>query len=155
MDADTPSRVTRTEQGRDDGAIFGSNFPPTTTQEDLSEAERKYEQFVVRLSFALLSLKQVGFLSGFIIIGLGNTCISYIRTRIMSRCSPTSSYHRPGGGPSASNVQRIHTACPLVLWGDVLKIRKPLDPATSSAILKELTRTVSRFGGSHNPSRVL
>ena len=35
--------------------------------------------------------------------------------------------------------------------GDILG----LDLATSSAILKELTGTVSRYRGSHNPSRVL
>ena len=56
MDTDTPSQVARTEQGHDDGAIFLSNFPPTTTQEELSEVERKYKQFVMRMPFALLSL---------------------------------------------------------------------------------------------------
>ena len=58
MDADTPLRATRTEQGRDDGALFVSNFLPTTTQEELSEALEpfgKYEQFVMRMSFAFLS----------------------------------------------------------------------------------------------------
>jgi hypothetical protein len=59
MDTDTLSRATRTEQGRDDGAIFVSNFPPTTTQEELLEALKpfgKYEQFVMCMSFAILSL---------------------------------------------------------------------------------------------------
>ncbi|KAF8492404.1 hypothetical protein F5888DRAFT_1730566 [Russula emetica] len=32
---DTPSRATRTKQGRDDGAIFVSSFSPTTLQEEL------------------------------------------------------------------------------------------------------------------------
>jgi len=31
-DRDTPSRVTRTEQGRDDGVIFVSDFPRMTTE---------------------------------------------------------------------------------------------------------------------------
>jgi hypothetical protein len=88
MDTDTLSRVTRTEQGHDDGAIFVSNFPSTTTQEELSEVERKYKQFMMRMPFALLSLKQVGFLSGFIIISPGSGYayfVSYIPTGIMSR----------------------------------------------------------------------
>jgi hypothetical protein len=34
---------------------------------------------------------------------------------------------------------------------DVLEIGKPLNLATSSAILKELIRTVSRFRGLHDP----
>ena len=60
-DTDTLSRATRTEseQGRDDGAIFLSNFPPTTTREELLEALEpfgKYERFVMRMSFAFLSL---------------------------------------------------------------------------------------------------
>jgi hypothetical protein len=63
MDTDTPSWVARTEQGHDDGAIFLSNFPPTTTQEELSEVERKYKQFVMRMPFALLSLSQASGLS--------------------------------------------------------------------------------------------
>jgi hypothetical protein len=37
-ETDTPSRATRTEQGRDDGAILVSNSPPTTTEEELLEA---------------------------------------------------------------------------------------------------------------------
>ncbi|KAF8492402.1 hypothetical protein F5888DRAFT_1730527, partial [Russula emetica] len=47
---DTPSRTTRTMQGRDDGAIFVSRFSPTTTQEELLEALEpfgKHEQFVM------------------------------------------------------------------------------------------------------------
>jgi hypothetical protein len=38
MDTDTLSWATRTEQGRDDGAISVSNFPPTMTQEELLKA---------------------------------------------------------------------------------------------------------------------
>jgi RNA recognition motif-containing protein len=59
MDTDTPSRAKRTEQGRDGGAIFVSNFPPTMTQEELLEALEpfgKYEKLVMRIFFAFLSL---------------------------------------------------------------------------------------------------
>jgi RNA recognition motif-containing protein len=60
MDTDTPSRAIRT--GRDDGAIFVSNFPPTMTQQELLKALEpfgKYEEFVMRMSFALsLSLSR-------------------------------------------------------------------------------------------------
>ena len=58
-DADTPSRVTRNEQGRYDRTIFVSDFPPTTMQEELLEALEpfgKYEQFVMRMSFLSHSL---------------------------------------------------------------------------------------------------
>jgi RNA recognition motif-containing protein len=57
---DASSWATLTEQCRDGGAIFVSNFPPTTTQEELLEALEpfgKYGQFVMRMSFAFLSNK--------------------------------------------------------------------------------------------------
>ena len=54
-----------------------------------------------------------------------------------------------GAEPSASNVQRIvHTVSP----SSLLELEKPLDPATCFSIFKELTQTVPRFRGLHNPS---
>lgn len=41
------------------------------------------------------------------------------------------------------------------ILADALERGKPLDSATSSAIVEELTQTVSRFRGLQNPSRVL
>ena len=73
-------------------------------------------------------------------------------------------------------ILSIHQRVPITLRGKILRIEraesrpyglppgslgndleqgKPPDPATCSAILEELTRTVSRFRGLHNPSRVL
>jgi hypothetical protein len=55
MGVDTPSWATRTEQGRDEVVIFVSDVSPTTAQEELLEALKpfgKYEQFVMRMSFA-------------------------------------------------------------------------------------------------------
>jgi hypothetical protein len=163
-DSDTPS-ATRTEQGRDDGGIFVSNFPPTTTQEEILEALGpfgKYEQFVMRMSFALLSvsLKQVGFLSGLIIIGPGSKRAHFIYSN-EDRVEDILSVHQQVPITVGGRTLRIERAenrpyrpSPGYL-GDDLEFGKPLDPATSSAILKELTRMVSGFKGSHNPSRVL
>jgi len=86
MDTDTLSRATRTEQGRDDGAIFVSNFPPTTTQEELLEALKpfgKYEQFVM-------------------CPGSKHTYFIYSNEDHVEEinCSPTSSYHRRGANLS-------------------------------------------------------
>ena len=58
MDADAPTRATRTERDLEGGAIFVSNFPPTTTREELLEALEpfgKYEEFKMRMSFTLVS----------------------------------------------------------------------------------------------------
>jgi hypothetical protein len=58
---------TRTEQGRDDGAIFVSSFHHNTTQEELSEALAsfgKYQRLVMRMSlfaFIIPSRSWVGF----------------------------------------------------------------------------------------------
>jgi hypothetical protein len=57
MNADTPSWATRTEQGRDDGATFVSNFLQDDTRGAIG-GTGKYEQFVTRMSFAFLSLSQ-------------------------------------------------------------------------------------------------
>jgi hypothetical protein len=51
-------------------------------------------------------------------------------------------------------VDRPYSLSPGTL-ADALELGKPPDPATSSAILEGLTRTVSRFKGLHNQSRVL
>jgi hypothetical protein len=74
MDATTALRAsssrtsyTRTEQGRDDGAIFVSSFHHNTTQEELSEALAsfgKYQRLVMRMSlfaFIIPSRSWVGF----------------------------------------------------------------------------------------------
>jgi RNA recognition motif. (a.k.a. RRM, RBD, or RNP domain) len=61
MDVDASTRATRTERDLEGGAIFVSNFPPTTTQEELLEALEpfgNYEEFKMRMSFTLLSRSQ-------------------------------------------------------------------------------------------------
>ena len=69
-DWDAPSRATRTEHVPGDGVIFVSNFPRMTTVEELSKGVEpfgKYEKFVMRMCF-FLSTRQVGFLSGLIVL---------------------------------------------------------------------------------------
>jgi hypothetical protein len=121
MDTDTPSLATRTEQGRADRAIFVSDLPPAAKQEELLESMEpfgKYEQFVTRMLFALLSLflKQVGSLSAIIIIDPGSKHAYFERgpCRANTKYSPTGSCHHPGADPP-------HRACressiQLVLW---------------------------------------
>ncbi|KAF8492390.1 hypothetical protein F5888DRAFT_911356 [Russula emetica] len=130
---------TRTEQGRDDGATFMSNFPPTMTQEELSEAERKYEQFVMRPGskyayFIYSNDDHVGE-----ILSVHQRVSITVRRRTLRIERAENRPYSPSPGSLA----------------DALELGKPLDPATCSAILRELTRTVSRVRGSHNPSRVL
>ena len=127
------SRVVMTEPPYDDarGAIGG-----------------RTEQFVMRMSFPFLSLKQVGFLSGLIITGPGSKYACFIYSD-EDHVEEILSVHQRAPNtirdePSASNVQRIvHPACPLFFGG------------RSSAILKEFTRMAPRFRGSHSPLRVL
>ena len=64
---------TQVRQGRDDGAMFVSNFHPDATQEELSEEVapfRKYERLIMRVPFSPFHfLEQLGLLSRLIIIG--------------------------------------------------------------------------------------
>ena len=107
-----------------------------------------------------LSLKQVDFLSGLIIIGPGSEHAYFIYSN-EDRVEEILSVHRRVPITIQGQTLRIERAenrpyrPSTVYLGDAPELEKPLDPATSSAILKELTRTVSRFRGSHNPSRVL
>ena len=88
MDTDTQSRATRGEQNRDNGASLCPTFPLRRHEElsmalePLTESFGEYEQFVVRMSFALRTLKQVCLLSGLYYHRSGlntlNTRISYI-----------------------------------------------------------------------------
>ncbi|KAF8492388.1 hypothetical protein F5888DRAFT_1858903 [Russula emetica] len=112
MDTDTPSRVTRTEQGRDDGAIFVSNFF-LTTQEELLEALEPFGKYESRFKIRVFiySDKERG------------------RTLPIERAEDRPYNLSPGS------------------TGHPLELGKPLDPTTFSDILKELTRTVPRFGG--------
>jgi hypothetical protein len=101
-----------------------------------------------------------GFLSGLVIIGPGSKAAYFIFSNedrvkdilIVHRRVPitvrgqTLRIERP--------VDRPHSLFPGTL-ADALELGKPLDPATSSAILEELTRTVPKFNGLHSPSRVL
>jgi hypothetical protein len=74
------------------------------------------------------------------------------------------------------HVLRVHQRVPITLRGQTLRMErathipysldtepsehlpergKPLDPAASSAVVEELKKTVPRWRGSHEPSRVL
>jgi hypothetical protein len=58
-DTDTPWQATGTERGHNGGVIFVSDLPRMSTEEELAEALElfgAYENFVMRMSFALLSL---------------------------------------------------------------------------------------------------
>jgi hypothetical protein len=102
----------------------------------------------------------MGFLSGLIIIGPGSKHAYFIYSngnRVEETLSVRQRVPITVGGQTLRIERakdRLYSMFPVSL-GDALEFGKPLDPATSSGILKELTRTVSRFRGSHNPSRVL
>jgi hypothetical protein len=68
----------------------------------------------------------------------------------------TNGFLSPSG---AKPTHRTHRQVPVQLvsgsLGYPLELGKPLDQATSSAILEELKRTVPRWRGSQEPSRVL
>jgi hypothetical protein len=156
------SSHTRYGQGRGDGAIFVSSFPPGTTPGELAEVLAqfgKYERMVMRMqflcfSFCVLLSKLV------VIIGPDSKYAFFVY----------SSEHR------AEEVLRVHHRIPITVrgrslriectenrpyslssasMGSPLEIGKPLDAATSSAIVEELRRTVPKWRGSNEPSRVI
>jgi hypothetical protein len=106
------------KQGEPDGAIFVSDFPLDTTQEELSEALGSlgmYERLVMRTFFIFLFRA-----------GLSDPthrprlkiCIFHVSERRCRQahiaCSPSRAYHHPG----ANSTYRTHPAPPvhLVTW---------------------------------------
>ncbi|KAH9044961.1 hypothetical protein EDB83DRAFT_2406379 [Lactarius deliciosus] len=136
-----PSRA-RTDQGDGRGAIFVSQFPLGTTQDDLWEALSrfgKYDKFVMRPGsryayFMYSSADRVE-----------QILRSHTRIPITIR------------GESLRierTVNRPYTLSPGS--SDIaLELGKPLDPAESRAIIEELKQTVPMWRGSYEPSRVL
>ncbi|KAI9435437.1 hypothetical protein H4582DRAFT_2130446, partial [Lactarius indigo] len=142
-----PSRAT-TDRGDGRGAIFVSQFPLGTTQEDLWEALSrfgKYEKFVMRMYNACIaSLARL--LSGFNTLGPGSRY----------------AYFMYSSEDRVEHILRSHTRIPITIRGESLRIErtvnrpytlspgssdialelgKPLDPAKSQAIIKELKQT--------------
>ena len=114
----------------------------------------------MRMSFAFLSLKQVRFLSGLIIIDPGSEHAYFIYSNKDSIEEILSVHQRApitvgGRIPRIQRAENRPSSPSTGPLGDAVELGKPLDPATSSAIFKELTQTVPRFRDSHKPSRVL
>ncbi|KAH9177213.1 hypothetical protein EDB89DRAFT_1519523 [Lactarius sanguifluus] len=119
-----PSRA-RTDQGDGRGAIFVSQFPLGTTQDDLWEALSrfgKYDKFVMR----------PGSRYAYFMYSSADRVEQILRshTRI----------------PITIRGESLRIA---------LELGKPLDPAESQTIIEELKQTVPRWRGSYEPSRVL
>ncbi|KAH9054768.1 hypothetical protein EDB87DRAFT_1419965 [Lactarius vividus] len=133
------SRIDR-DDGR--GAIFVSQFPQGTTQEELWEALLRfgnYEKFVMRPGsryayFMYSSADRVE-----------HILRSHERIPITIRGENLRierTVNRPYTlSPGSSDIS--------------LELGKPLDPAESQAIIEELKQTVPRWRGSYEPSRVL
>lgn len=153
------SSYTRAGKSPKDGAIFVSGFRPGTTLGEISEALAqfgKYERMVMRMfSFAISH-----FLPDSSSLGPDSKYAFFMY----------SSKNR------VEELLRVHQRIPITLEGRVLRIEstenrpyslshenqanslelgKPLDPMTSSAIVEELKRTVPKWRGSNEPSRVI
>ena len=80
----------------------------------------KFEQIVMRMSFVLPSLRQVGCLSGLIIIGPGSNYAYFIYSN-----------------EDAEEILSFHQRVPITVWGRILRIERA---ENSRAIIKELTQ---------------
>ena len=161
-----PSVPSLPTPGRDDGTIFVANFPPSSTEEELSKALEpfgKVEQIMMRMSFSLLlSLSQTSGPSErtCYIIGPGSK-YAYLVYPNKDHVERTLKDHHHNPIILQGRSLRIELAKnnPYSLTpgfsGDDLRLAEQIDPVTRGGIIKQLTRTVPKFRGSHDPSRVL
>ena len=120
---------TQVRQGRDDGAMFVSNFHPDVTQEELSEEVapfRKYERLIMRVSFSPFHfLEHLGFLSRLIIIGPDSKYAFFVysykdRVEQILRIHQRNFHHRPGAKPMHRTYRDSSIRhCPLGSWQTV------------------------------------
>ena len=161
-----PMRHEQDDDGGNGGSIFVANFPAGTTHKELSEVFAplgKYERFVMRMCFSSchLSLGTFFFLSRLVCLSGPGSKYAYF---VYSSDDPV------------ENLLRVHERVPITFRGqplriersmsrphtvsteeeeEVLEFAKPYDPATSSALIEELKRTVPGWKGTCEPSRVL
>jgi len=157
-----PSRA-KADRGDGRGAIFVSQFPSGTTQDELWEALSRfgrYERFVMRMY---------------------NACIAPLARLLTERtrhAGPGSryAYFMYSSDDPVEHILRSHSRIPITVRGESLRIERTvnrpytlspgssdvalelgrsLDPTASQAIIEELKQTVPRWRGSYEPSRVL
>jgi len=162
------ARHEKMDDGEGDGAIFVSNFPAGTTQEEVLEAVAplgKYEGIVMRTCFTS---------SFFFSLSLGRA----IRFSQPALTGPGSKYAYVMylSNDRVDDVLRAHDRLPITIRRKALRVErtenrpfilsnepsdstleigKSLDPAESSAVAEELKETVQKWRGSCEPSRVL
>jgi hypothetical protein len=150
----------REDRGDGSGAIFVSQFPSGTTQDELWEALSRfgrYERFVMRMYNACtISLARL-----------------LTRTRHVGPGSKYA-YFMYSSDERVEHILRSHGRIPITVRGESLRIErtvnrpysplhgssdlelgKSLEPAASKAIIEELKQTVPRWRGTYEPSRVL
>jgi hypothetical protein len=162
--ANATTNATRAKQdwGDGTGVIFVSQYPPGTTQDELSEAFSRfgrYEKFVTRM--------------------YNNLChFSSVLTERIAHAGPGSryAYFVYSSDDYVEQILRSHKRIPITVQGKNLRIERTtnqpytaspassdlalelgnsLDPEASEDIVEELTHTVPRWRGSTGPSRVL
>jgi hypothetical protein len=155
----TGASQARNDWGDGSGVIFVAAFPSGTTQNELSEAFSRFgrhEKCVMRVYNILYHL-------------------SSVLTERITRAGPGSkyAYFVYSSDDRVEQILCSHKRIPVTLHGIKLRIERTvnrpyyvssdlslelgtqLDPAASEAIIEELKRTVPRWRGSYEPSRVL
>jgi hypothetical protein len=159
-----------------DGAIFVSNFPAGTTQEEVLDALAplgKNEGIVMRTWFSPCTPAFFVFVFRFL---LSRVRVCLFLSPILTGPGSKYAYVMYSSNDRAEDVLRAHERLPITIRRRQLRIEctpnrpytpsndssayrlelgKPLDPEESSALVEELKKSVPRWKGLYEPSRVL